>query len=123
MWNLRSAQKINDVYDIAKNLAETAFSPWIEGVKYLGESEGTKRSGREMAKRMFGGDGNGLTDFTIGKKFAEDGKTVTDPGITLNGAKIATGAASLGIGYRALSGGGLYRDKDGNMDIAGIPFV
>lgn len=41
----------------------------------------------------------------------------------ISGAKVAGAMSGLGIGYRALSGGGLYRDKDGNVDIAGIPFV
>lgn len=27
------------------------------------------------------------------------------------------------VGYRALSGGGAYRDKNGNTNLAGIPFV
>ena len=64
---------------------------------------------------MFGADEGGLTNFTIGKG--------TNHEMHLNGAKIGTGVAGLGLGYRALSGGGVYRDKDGNTDIAGIPFV
>ena len=41
----------------------------------------------------------------------------------LSGSAIGLGAAGLGIGYRFLSGGGAYRDKNGNTDLAGVPFV
>ena len=41
----------------------------------------------------------------------------------LSGKKVVGGLAGLGLGYRFLSGGGVYRDKNGNTDIAGIPFV
>lgn len=113
---MRSSEAINSVYTIGKNLAETAFSPWLRGIDYLSETatSGEARSGRKMVERMFGDDGKGVTKFTIGEG---------DKQMTLNGARIGAGMASLGIGYRALSGGGLYRDKDGNTDIAGIPFV
>ena len=40
-----------------------------------------------------------------------------------SGKKIAGGLAGLGIGYRFASGGGAYRDKNGDTDIAGIPFI
>ena len=33
------------------------------------------------------------------------------------------GASTLAIGYRFLSGGGVYRDKNGNFDVAGVPFI
>lgn len=52
----------------------------------------------------------------------EDGKELYDTEY-YNGAAIAGSIAGAGIGYRFLSGGGIYRDKDGNTDIAGIPFV
>ena len=38
-------------------------------------------------------------------------------------AKIAGSTMVAGVGYRALSGGGVYRDSNGNTDVAGIPFV
>ena len=44
-------------------------------------------------------------------------------GKTWSGKKIAGGLAVLGIGYRFASGGGVYRDKNGDTDIAGIPFI
>lgn len=40
--------------------------------------------------------------------------------VAVTGAATYMTAAS---GYRLITGGGLYRDKDGNTDIVGIPFV
>lgn len=68
-----------------------------------------------------GGDGKHATDFHVGGEKLEDGSY--KGGMWLNGADMAATASGLGIGYRFLSGGGVYRDKDGNTDIAGIPFV
>lgn len=36
---------------------------------------------------------------------------------------IAGSVLTAGVGYRALSGGGLYRDQNGETNIAGVPFV
>ena len=40
-----------------------------------------------------------------------------------NYGKMAAGASGLAIGWRFATGGGLYRDKNGNFDIAGVPFI
>lgn len=93
----RAAEAINSV-----------FSPFVKGAQYLAETPAEKRSMKELAQKAWGGEG--LTSFNVGD-------------MRLNGAEIAKTAGGLGLGYRALSGGGLYRDKDGNTDIAGIPFV
>lgn len=37
--------------------------------------------------------------------------------------RIALGFMGASAGYRVLSGGGIYRDSNGNTDIIGIPFV
>lgn len=37
--------------------------------------------------------------------------------------KIAGSTLTAGIGYRALTGGGVYRDQNGQTNIAGVPFV
>ena len=58
----------------------------------------------------FGGTKGEMLSFDLGGK-------------TWSGKKIAGGLASLGIGYRFVSGGGAYRDKNGDTDIAGIPFI
>ena len=44
-------------------------------------------------------------------------------GDNIRWGRVAGTASALGIGYRFLSGGGVYRDKNGNFDIAGVPFI
>lgn len=93
----RSSQAINSI-----------FEPFRGGFSYA-TSEGEKSLGG-LVDAAWGGKKGDLTHFKIGNH-------------DLNGGKIAATGVGLGLGYRALSGGGLYRDKDGNTDIAGIPFV
>lgn len=40
-----------------------------------------------------------------------------------NIAKIAGGYLGVSAGARILSGGGLYRDKNGNANLIGVPFI
>lgn len=92
----------------AAGAINSVFSPFVKGAQYMMETPAEKRNLKELAEEAWGGEG--LTSFSVG-------------GMRLNGGEIAKTAAGLGLGYRALSGGGVYRDKDGNTDIAGIPFV
>lgn len=41
----------------------------------------------------------------------------------ISGAKAAAGFMGASSAFRLASGGGIYRDKDGNTDIIGIPFI
>lgn len=41
----------------------------------------------------------------------------------VNWGTVAGSYIGVSAGYRAMSGGGAYRDKNGNTNIAGIPFV
>lgn len=88
--------------------ANSIADPFIQGARYA-RQDGSKSWG-EFAETMFGGQEGDLTSFKVGDR-------------RLNGAKIGAAGVGLGIGYRGISGGGLYRDKDGNTDIAGIPFI
>jgi hypothetical protein len=46
-----------------------------------------------------------------------------DPSKGYDWGTIAGSALGVSAGYRVLSGGGLYKDKNGNTNIIGIPFV
>lgn len=41
----------------------------------------------------------------------------------LSGAKVAAAGVGLSAAGRLATGGGIYRDADGNTDIIGIPFI
>lgn len=127
----RCTEKISNAFSFAA-------SPFTGAMDYLADTaaSGEARSARGFAQAAWGGDGKGLLDFKVGGKAMrdEEGNVLKDAKgnvryeegkgpMTLNGGKIATTAGGLGLGYRFLSGGGVYRDKDGNTDIAGVPFV
>lgn len=40
-----------------------------------------------------------------------------------NWGAIAGSALTAGVGMRVLSGGGIYKDGNGNTDVAGLPFI
>lgn len=48
-----------------------------------------------------------------------NGKQVTG----LSAKKVAGTAVGVGVAGRAVTGGGLYRDRYGNVNVPGIPFV
>lgn len=48
-----------------------------------------------------------------------DGKAVRG----LSAKKVAGTATAVGLGGRALTGGGLYRDRYGNVNVPGVPFI
>lgn len=41
----------------------------------------------------------------------------------LSAKKVAGTATAVGLGGRAVTGGGLYRDRYGNVNVPGIPFI
>lgn len=119
MGIFRSAEAINGFKSGASAVFETITDPWRRGFSYATQ-EGEKNA-RGLVDAMFSSDTgkDALTNISHKWKDADDAEHV----MNLNGGKMATSVAGLAIGYRALSGGGLYRNKDGETDIAGIPFV
>lgn len=105
----RSSEVINAIGSTAGGVFNFMKAPWKAGFDYAAKDD-VNKTWKGLAKEMFGGNKKDLTAFTAG-------------GQTYNGAKIATALGGLGIGYRFASGGGAYRDKNGNTDIAGIPFI
>ena len=106
------SQAINTVSDLVKTV--TNYNGIKAGVNYVRND--AKPTWRGVADHVFGANENDLTRFTT--KDADGNITGA-----YNAAKIAGSIGGLAIGYRFASGGGLYRDKDGNVDIAGIPFI
>lgn len=106
----RCSQAIGGAFDVLA-------APW-RGLKSYAGSKGEKDL-TGAAQAMFGAAEKdsmmGALNFTTGKG--------TENEMHWNAGKMASAAAGLGLGYRFLSGGGLYRDKNGNTDVAGIPFV
>lgn len=112
---LKSSEAINAIID-----SSTILDSLFGGVR------GTYRALKSDAKQ--GVHGNWGSALKRGFSAADDDWTAItigsgDDAWNLSGRKALGGLAGLGLGYRFLSGGGVYRDKNGNTDIAGIPFV
>lgn len=118
MADLKCAETIMSV---AKGAANAWFGGIGGTVGTLVKHNGNIGLGKALKTGFRGGDGKWDT-IHFGRELDEDGNVVK-PGFGISGTKVAGALSSLGIGYRFLSGGGLYRDKDGNTDIAGIPFI
>lgn len=101
---LNSNQSINSVTEMMTN---PAAGGWAGGVT---QSINAYRQGGKHEGDLFG---------AIKAAHKKDGD--------LNGnwdyGRIAGSAMTAGIGYRVLSGGGAYRDQNGQTNIAGVPFI
>jgi hypothetical protein len=77
---------------------------------------------KNWGKQGFSGVYNNMTEHNqdIGKAVKN---AYTHEGGKLNMGAVAGSYLGASAGYRALSGGGVYRDKNGNANIIGIPFV
>ena len=77
----------------------------------------------EMAYRVFKNE-EGIKDAAI-RTFAKNGEDVLSKKakMKLNYGKIAGSYIGLSAGARVLSGGGLYKDRNGNENLIGVPFI
>lgn len=58
--------------------------------------------------------------------FDANGKQVFENGIAktrISKSKVAGTAFTVGVAGRAVTGGGLYRDRYGNINVPGVPFI
>nr|DAU23756.1 MAG TPA: hypothetical protein [Caudoviricetes sp.] len=87
--------------------------------------------GFEMAGRVIGKDRMGIKEAAI-KTFATNSDKILDSTGKImknaekanwNYGKIAGSYIGVSAAARVASGGGLYKDKNGNTNIAGVPFI
>ena len=105
-----------------QTVAGGAWDFWTGGVRGVAGALEKGKNFSTALKDGFHAKAGDWDAITIGKELDENGNVVK-PGYRLSGRKVLGAASGLGVGYRFLSGGGIYRDKDGNTDLAGIPFV
>ena len=75
-----------------------------------------------MIHRVFGTDEDAEKWWRIGVKGTDDAGKVTGRHY-YDARKVFGGLIGASAGARLLSGGGVYKDRDGNTDLIGIPFV
>ena len=102
--------------------AGAAFGNFVErGVKSIRASSGTSETilngPNSLARKLFesSNDTAAWYKMVIGKD--------TDDAWRLSGARVAGAGIGLSAAGRIATGGGIYKDGDGNTDIIGIPFI
>ena len=75
-----------------------------------------------MIHRVFGTDEGAEKWWRVGVKETDDAGKVTGRHY-YDARKVFGGLIGASAGARLLSGGGVYKDRDGNTDLIGIPFV
>lgn len=75
-----------------------------------------------MIHRVFGTNEDAEKWWCIGVKETDDAGKVTGRHY-YDARKVFGGLIGASAGARLLSGGGIYKDRDGNTDLIGIPFV
>lgn len=75
-----------------------------------------------MIHRVFGTAEDAEKWWRIGVKETDDAGKVTGRHY-YDARKVFGGLIGASAGARLLSGGGVYKDRDGNTDLIGIPFV
>lgn len=75
-----------------------------------------------MIHKVFGTNEDAEKWWRIGVKETDDAGKVTGRHY-YDARKVFGGLIGASAGARLLSGGGIYKDRDGNTDLIGIPFV
>lgn len=75
-----------------------------------------------MIHKVFGTDETAEKWWRVGVKETDDAGKVTGRHY-YDARKVFGGFIGASAGARLLSGGGIYKDRDGNTDLIGIPFV
>lgn len=87
--------------------------------KAINNIEETKGIAGTILRMMDNGEAGGMNfNNALKNAYSKDGM-----GNGVDYGAIAGSYIGASAGYRALSGGGAYRDKNGNANIVGIPFV
>ena len=115
----------NNLMNSALNLAKKMTVNQLEGNKPVSRVG----AGGDMNAKFFGGvhgtyvnmkkSDMGFMDAvkTAHQKTNDKGETV------MNWGAVAGSAMTAGAAMRVASGGGLYRDENGNTDVIGVPFI
>ena len=88
------------------------------------EGPNNSRSWKDYANDYFGGIGDTYKGVRDGGNFwdALESAHTNDDG-SLRWGRIAGTYAAAAVGSRVISGGGLYKDRYGNSNIPGVPFI
>ena len=88
------------------------------------EGPNERRSWKDYANDYFGGIGDTYNSVRDGGNFWDALQSAhTNEDGSLRWGRIAGTYAAAAVGSRVISGGGLYKDRYGNSNIPGVPFI
>lgn len=88
------------------------------------EGPNERRSWKEYANEYFGGIGDTYNSVRDGGNFWDSLQAAhTNDDGSLRWSRVAGTYAAASVGARVISGGGLYKDRYGNSNIPGVPFI
>ena len=109
----KAGKFVDGVFDATK----AAWNPRLHSNKAINPMFSNFTGAVELAGEVFGN--NNLSMDAVNKVFREGG---TEAG-KWNAGTIAGSAVTLGAVGRVMSGGGVYKDGQGNTNLPGLPFV
>lgn len=120
---LHSNQPINNLRTVAKDTWKSQMDDRILGNTKIADKLGYKVEGTGPEKKLLDKNGNQAkisnTDRLKAMYKNDDGSWNK----TAIGGTIAGGYMGVSAAGRIASGGGLYRDSDGNFDVIGVPLI
>lgn len=104
-------QKVNGSYKAINHIGNN----YLGGVEYL--TRGFKNGDWDLMKTFGKVNDKGQALNAAGEVLKKGEKQA------LNYGKIAGSYIGVGVAARVVTGGGLYKDRNGNTNIAGVPFI
>ena len=100
------------IVELAKQVGGNAFDFLTSGVRSSHAAYSAMDEGKDLVQSII--QGHMKDGVEAGSKFAME---------NLDLGKVAGSYLLASGGYRLASGGGIYRDKHGNTDTIGVPFI
>lgn len=117
----------NEVFSGLKgSQIKTVISDVQKGTKIAEASANAGSLGYRVGNFLGGGTRRSIQNYKAAGKQASVTKAIKDAHMVngkIDGKAVAGTAIGASIVGRVATGGGLYRDKDGNVNIPGVPFI
>ena len=112
---LDTAQKESKAFKAGAKATRFLAGGIRDSIKGIANSQGIKKSIADAHKQTI--------KVTTKEMAQKTGKQIGEEVTKFSGTKIAGTVMGLSMAGRIVTGGGLYKDKNGNTNIPGIPFI
>lgn len=112
--------KNSGAFKAGKNTADFLAGGIKGTIKNMSKKDGGPGLSLGKAIKAAHGDTIKITNDKLAKEF---NKKIGEEAYKLSGKRVAGTAIGIGLAGRVVTGGGLYRDQHGKVNIPGIPFI